>query len=577
MSSLISWNVQCGLVEAAGVASGASKQVEDIIGWGGVPVTYPQTQPMTIGFYLTTACVVIFSLLVIVGTGVDWQRESKQRELLAEAAVPSYVPGAGLETAQPLNLEVAELPPMKTWEKQLQHWSALRNGRSFMRTRTGDKNPFACMDAIRTISMAQVILGHMYVYAMSSSGIANMEQFNPPNGLLGSVWFMMVPGCFYGVDSFFLLSGFLCCHGLQKKVFSKESNRSLKGFSIMYVKFVLLRVLRLLPLEMLCIALCVNVLPKLGTGVLWNLNYGDGHHCFEGAGSGDCTSYWWTNLLFLQDLDQYVGKCFGHTWYLANDMQLYLTAPFFSLAYSYSRRYGWALISIGLLVGIISPMVICDINNIVPDPLLGGAEYSTKVYMKPYCRCTPFFVGIILAWLWQERLEMFNFRHTSCAGRISSYIFSFLAVLICAVCVFGRVVFYNCDIVTCSNLDTNPGGRFALLLWGGFSILGWSIGLGMIMILCFQKRFFPLLQNVLDLPGWQPFAKLSYASYLIHTSVLIIDYCQLDSPLCYSDSQFFFNYVAFVTVTMAAAFMLYILLEKPLANMQAAVFQMSAE
>merc|ERR1719473_1814457 len=164
----------------------------------------------------------------------------------------------------------------------------------------------------------------------------------------------MVPGCFYGVDSFFLLSGFLCCHGLQKKVFTKESNRSFRGFSVMYLKFILLRVCRLLPLEMFCIALFFNVLPILGTGILWNMKVqalGAGAHCFEGAGSRGCEQYWWTNLLFIQDLDQYVGKCFGHTWYLANDMQLYLTAPFFCLAYSYGRKYGWSLIALGLSIG----------------------------------------------------------------------------------------------------------------------------------------------------------------------------------------------------------------------------------
>merc|ERR1719272_482128 len=92
------------------------------------------------------------------------------------------------------------------------------------------------------------------------------------------------------------------------------------------------------------------------------------------------------------------------------------------------------------------------------------------------------------------------------------------------------------------------------------------------MILCFQNRFLPVLQNFLNLPGWQPFAKLSYACYLCHTSVLIMNYCQQTGPVNYSNPVFFFYYIAFVAVTMFVAFCLNLLLEKPLANLQMKVF-----
>jgi len=390
--------LQCGMVEALGPASGISKQTEDVLGWGGIPVKYPFLQPMTGGFVATIIGTLLFFLLVCAGTFVEWRRESKERETSAShpsVAATSFVPGTGLETAQPLIMERPALPPMTQVEQFLNHWSALRNARSFLRTRPKDKNPFACMDCIRTLSMSQVILGHMYVYSLSSSGLSNMEQFNPPYGMMGQLWFMIVPGCFYGVDSFFMLSGFLCCYSLQKKVFNKPENRSPRGFAILYPKFIVLRVLRLLPLEMFCIALCVNVLPQVGTGILWNTERPDGAHCFDGAGGAGCDQYWWTNLLFLQNIDAYMGKCFAHTWYLANDMQLYLTAPLFSLAYSYDRRIGWGGILAGLCVGVASPMIISANLGIVPDTLLGGTQYMQKIYMKPWCRCTPFLSALL--------------------------------------------------------------------------------------------------------------------------------------------------------------------------------------
>lgn len=561
--------MQCNLIQAHGLAAENPPETSKLLGWGGVPVTYPRSEPLTLGFWLTLSAMILFACLVSAGTFVDWKRESKERisaEMLQPALdEPGYMGGRG-QPLQPEAPQVLILPRRLPLETFLNHWSLLRNGRSFMRVRSGDQNPFACMDSLRTMAMTQVILGHIFVYSMSSSGISNLDQFNPPYGSMGNVWFMMIPGCFYAVDTFFLMSGFLCCYGLQKKVFSKLENRSFRGFFTMYPKFLLVRFLRLLPLEMLTICICMFVLPLLGTGILWNAARPGGTKCFDAAGTVGCESYWWKNVLFIQNFGKH--SCFGHTWYLAVDMQLYLTAPFFCLAYSFRKMYGWALLSLGLLVGVVCPIIVTVSEKMIPDPMLGGINYMPDIYTKPWCRCTPFFVGIALAWLWQERLEKWNFRHLTKQGRMVSYSFSVLGLGICAASVFGRIVFFQCDLQTCLNFDTNPAGKFAMIAWAGFSLLGWSVGLGIIMLLCFMGRFLPVLQNMLNLTMWQPFQKLSYAAYLIHTTILILDSCQQTGPLEYTSITLFFKVVACVVITLFTALILHLLLEKPLANLQ---------
>mmetsp|Transcript_126787 Transcript_126787/g.405390 ORF Transcript_126787/g.405390 Transcript_126787/m.405390 type:complete len:812 (-) Transcript_126787:517-2952(-) len=566
--------VQCDLVRPLGAAEGASKSIQNLLGWGGIPVYYPNKIKFTVGAALTLTLVLVLAALMTAGTWLEWRRESKSRRLEALRDVQanaSGVYGAGMEAAVPLTLEInqQDLPPPSALEGFVNHWSLLRNGRSFMRVRKGDKNPFAVIDFLKTFSMGQVILGHSYFYIMSSAGFANMEQFNPPNGLLGQFWFQAIPGCFYGVDSFFVISGFLCAIGLDTKLFNDARNRTPAGFSVKYLQFVVFRWLRLVPTEMFCIALSTTLLPYLGTGVLWNMDRSDGTRCYEANGSAGCGQYWWTNLLFIQDADKYMGKCYGHTWYLANDFQLYMTAPFFGIVYSISRKAGWIFIGLGMLAGVLIPVILTAQNDWVPEIIAGSSKgFDTKFYMKPWCRCPAFFIGIALGWAWPSVLERYKGRHQTCMGRLNSYLWAILGFGLCGLSTFGRMAFFQCTLTDCFSTATTPVSKFWQYVWVAFSIPGWCLGVSIILVLCSQNRFIPLLQNIFTMSLWQPIAKLSYSAYLIHTSILVINFCQLNDPIEYSPSRMFFNFVAFVVTSLFAAFWIYMFVEKPVANLQ---------
>ena len=52
-----------------------------------------------------------------------------------------------------------------------------------------------------------------------------------------------------------------------------------------------------------------------------------------------CHKSWWANLLYIQNLYE-TDACVGQAWYLANDMQFYIIAPFFILPLFYKPRLG---------------------------------------------------------------------------------------------------------------------------------------------------------------------------------------------------------------------------------------------
>jgi len=565
----ISPHVQCGFVRPLGNATGASRELENILGWGGVPVEHTSNYSVTPGFVVAVCLCVVILGLVAAGTALDLRREARLQKQQEE-----QLGGLG-EMEQPLSAEPVALQrsPLETF---LNHWSLVRNCASLMRIRPPEQNQFACVDAIRVLSMVQVILGHSFLYPVISSGLSNLEQFAPPNGLMGQPWFMIIPGCFYGVDSFFLLSGFLCANSLEKKVFSKPQFKTPGGFSKMYLWFVVMRYLRLIPIAMFVTFMVATVLPSMGTGVLWEMDRPGGTRCYGAAGGDGCEKYWWTILLVVQNADAYLGKCMGHLWYLAADLQIYLLAPFFSLVYCLNHTAGWAFLGLALLIGVAIPMILMYQYQWVPDTLLGGTNFGPKVYMKPWCRLSPFIIGIGLAWIWSSRFERARSRRfernrglcVTPRGRVQSLALSVLGVGLCCVATFGRLAMYKGDMMLVSNVNTNPAGKFFMYLWAGFSIPVWAVGMSLIIHLCIQDRFLPLVQSFLCQPFWQPIAKLTYSAYLVHTSVLILNYCQRDQEYAWAGSIYFFAVIAFVVVSMVLAALVHVTVEKPLANLQ---------
>jgi peptidoglycan/LPS O-acetylase OafA/YrhL len=181
-------------------------------------------------------------------------------------------------------------------------------------------------------------------------------------------------------------------------------------------------------------------------------------------------------------------------------------------------------------------------------------------------------VGVGLSWLWQEGLQEFTFRHKTRRGAAVSYALSLIALSLLAAVTFGRVAFFQAGFEELGSVDTNPAGKWSIYAYAALSPLAWALGIGIIMILCFQQRFLPALQNLLNSTAWQPFAKLSYAMYLVHTSVLILDFCQQEGMISYTNSSFFFKYSSALLMTMFAALVLHLGFEKPVANMQMKLF-----
>jgi hypothetical protein len=99
--------------------------------------------------------------------------------------------------------------------------------------------------------------------------------------------------------------------------------------------------------------------------------------------------------------------CFPWAWYIWVDFQLFLLVPLVVCLYKYRKSLGVAA-SILIIVG----SLICDYvlaaaehyHYILPTPGSSAQlNYLQHYYMKPYNRASPYFIGILLGFFYQEQ------------------------------------------------------------------------------------------------------------------------------------------------------------------------------
>ena len=78
-----------------------------------------------------------------------------------------------------------------------------------------------------------------------------------------------------------------------------------------------------------------------------------------------CNSYWWTNLLFINNLYPWNmnDQCVGWTWYLANDFQFFLFTPFILMIMHRSKLAGFFVNMSLIILSIFSGIIITYVYN----------------------------------------------------------------------------------------------------------------------------------------------------------------------------------------------------------------------
>ena len=247
---------------------------------------------------------------------------------------------------------------------------------------------------------------------------------------------------------------------------------------------------------------------------------------------------------------------------MANDMQFFLTSPFIIFALWSSRNQPWkrniglALLGILLVIFTAIPTVIGVVEDYPFSPMLmNGADpnsmgdYMYNFYVVPWCRSvdpllatSPIFENILLPPRFQPYLVGLGLGYLLYKTKDQSklplnpmavaWIWT-VAFLVGCLVIYGLVP-YQKDMTLAASLPERA-------IYGGFHRLAWALALSWVILACIKgasigtpahsdgfwqptisciKGAGGPVNTILSWPAWVPLARMSFAIYLLHMSVM---------------------------------------------------------
>uniref|UniRef100_A0A1I7UWQ8 NRF domain-containing protein n=1 Tax=Caenorhabditis tropicalis TaxID=1561998 RepID=A0A1I7UWQ8_9PELO len=391
------------------------------------------------------------------------------------------------------------------------------------------------LDCIRAFSMSWVVAGHSLMYFEFGETLL-------PLGNVGKhLWNHLFLNAVFSVDTFFLLSGVVVAYLFFKQ---RPKPHQIKS-PLTWILFYLHRYLRLTPPYILFIGFFVVYGPYIQgpyAAWMWNILIRQ---------TDACKDNWWRNLIYINNYDtDQKTTCYGVSWYLAVDTQLYILAPIVLIALYFSFAAGAITIVAGCAGSIITTYILYGVyDNMAADSYHDDASggFTNVMYQRPWIRCTPYLVGLLTGYV----IATYGKRQIRLNWAISVVLW-IVAFGIGFACLF-------------SNYDYDKGSYwspFAKATFYNFSRLGWAIAVAWVIIANHFGWGGPI-NSFMSHPIWQPFGRLSYCAYIVHWMVLYYFLNVGDRPIQYYNVwQVYCNYAIPATVlSYIAAFFWSCLLE----------------
>ncbi|XP_067686619.1 O-acyltransferase like protein-like [Haliotis asinina] len=424
----------------------------------------------------------------------------------------------------------------KLLERILLCFSAVSNGEKILSVKRSPAS-ISCLHGIRVLSMSWVILGHTFLNL-----ITNVENGADLLPITKSFSFQVIMNGTLSVDTFFFLSGLLVTY-----LFLKETEKA-GGLKVKHmVMYYVHRYLRLTPVYAYVIFVYTFVVPYLVDGPTWT----------SPADKTDCENNWWINMLYINNLLRADQMCIAWSWYLANDMQFYFVAPVVLIPLALSSQVKNTFTRKVLKLTGICVALACIIISIACTGYYSYNNFQDitgvflHVYSKPWCRIGPFAIGMLVGYLIQTKKSKI---------KISPFMQGLGWVL--AVAVAGL-----CTLLT---YDDTKGPGWGIDGRTAFDTLFrpvWALVLAWVVFMCCTGKG-GIVDWMLSWDWWQPLSRLTYGAYLVHLVLMITETLSMRSLIYYTQGYIVYRFFGFVCMSFIVSFMMAILVEAPLLQLE---------
>ncbi|XP_071119326.1 nose resistant to fluoxetine protein 6-like [Haliotis cracherodii] len=391
----------------------------------------------------------------------------------------------------------------------------------------------SCIHGIRFFSMTWVILGHSLAFAMSAA--QNMADYS---ARATKHWtFQAISNATVSVDSFFTLSGLLVSYLVLKEL-SRNNGK------INWLMFFFHRFWRLTPVYMLVIMVYVPLFRYWGEGPFWPQGGIEPTNC----------EYWWTNLLYINNLVNTDKMCMGWSWYLANDMQFYILSPLIFMPFFYSWKAGTASALTFLLTTFIASGVISK-ENAFPASMMSNPlktmDFMLKYYMKPYTRIGPYIVGLWVGYLLYK---------TDCKYKMSK-----------TVTLLGWAIATAVALAVLYGLYDDANGHHltvdAAAFYNAVHRTAWGACVAWVVFACATGNG-GFVNTLLSWRAIIPLSRLTYTGYLVHPIVMYVYYFGREQLYVFSTVDVIWTFFGNLVAAYIIAYVTSLAFEAPMMGLE---------
>jgi peptidoglycan/LPS O-acetylase OafA/YrhL len=272
---------------------------------------------------------------------------------------------------------------------------------------------------------------------------------------------------------------------------------------------------------------------------------------------GLCEKWWWTSLLYVGNYVNPGQLCFGHSWYLQVDMQLYFLSPIILYPLWRIRRRMKLVIPLIFLIASSSVIFVFVMYMIkefrVSFMAPNNGEKEFTIYTVTHGRIDSWMMGILVGFIMHsiqgKTIKMP--RAVVVVGWILS-ISTILAVLV------------SQYPLQQENFMDNPIAADAA--YDAFKRIFWCLSLAWIILAC-HLSYGGIFKRFLSLLIWMPISKLSFCIYLVHLPVQLVYLASIRSPQFFSSFRATYKFFGDFGVSFFVALAWALMFEYPTLNL----------